>query len=69
LRDTLPIVVVLRAIRQEAKRNGMNLDVFPKAAGWYRLLYNDLKFVVHDTNYFNPFTNVCLTDMPWISGS
>jgi mediator of RNA polymerase II transcription subunit 14 len=43
LRDTLPIVVVLRAIRQEAKRNCMNLDVFPKAAGWYRLIYNDLK--------------------------
>lgn len=43
LRETLPIVVVLEAIRQEAKKNGMILDVFPKAAGWYRLLYTDLK--------------------------
>jgi len=54
LRDTLPIVVVLEAIRQEAKKNGITLDVFPKAAGWYRLLYSDLKFV-HDTTCIRPF--------------
>lgn len=43
LRDTLPIVVGLEAIRKEGKRNGRNLDIFAKAAGWYRLLYGDLK--------------------------
>ena len=70
LRDTLSIVVVLEAIRQEAQKKGMILDVYPKAAGWYRLLYNDLKFV-HDATNFRPFhfINTYLTDMAWISDS
>ncbi|KAF8972893.1 mediator complex subunit MED14-domain-containing protein [Flammula alnicola] len=43
LRDTLPIVVELEAIRRDGKQNGQNLDIFAKASGWYRLLYGDLK--------------------------
>jgi mediator of RNA polymerase II transcription subunit 14 len=46
LRDTLPIVVELEAIRKESKQNGWNFDIFAKAAGWYRLLYGDLKYVI-----------------------
>jgi hypothetical protein len=46
LRDTLPIVVELEAIRKEGRQRGRNLDIFAKAAGWYRLLYGDLKYVV-----------------------
>lgn len=46
LRDTLPIVVELEAIRKESKQNGRNFDIFAKAAGWYRLLYGDLKYVI-----------------------
>ena len=45
LRDTLPIVVELEVIRKEGKQRGRNLDIFAKAAGWYRLLYGDLKYV------------------------
>jgi mediator of RNA polymerase II transcription subunit 14 len=45
LRDTLPIVVELEAIRKEGRQKGRNLDIFAKAAGWYRLLYGDLKYV------------------------
>ncbi|KAF8813688.1 MED14-domain-containing protein [Phlegmacium glaucopus] len=43
LRDTLPIVIELEAIRKEGRQKGRNLDIFAKAAGWYRLLYGDLK--------------------------
>lgn len=42
LRDTLPIVVELESIRRSSKQ-GSCIDVFAKAAGWYRLLYTDLK--------------------------
>ena len=45
LRDTLPIVVELEVIRKEGRQRGRNLDIFAKAAGWYRLLYGDLKYV------------------------
>ena len=45
LRDTLPIVVELEVIRREGQQKGRNLDIFAKAAGWYRLLYGDLKYV------------------------
>jgi hypothetical protein len=45
LRDTLPIVVELEVIRKEGKQRGRNLDIFAKAAGWYRLLYGDLRYV------------------------
>lgn len=42
LRGTLPIVKVLEEIRRE---NEMSVDTFAKAAGWYRMLYGDLRFV------------------------
>jgi len=45
LRDTLPIVVELEEIRREGGETGKNLDIFAKGAGWYRLLYGDLKCV------------------------
>ena len=41
LRDTLPIVALLEKFRSEAVTRGSFLDSFPKAAGWYRLLYGD----------------------------
>ncbi|KDQ53591.1 hypothetical protein JAAARDRAFT_39281 [Jaapia argillacea MUCL 33604] len=43
LRDTLPIVVELEAIRRRGETERWNVDTFPKAAGWYRLLYGDLR--------------------------
>lgn len=47
LRDTLPIVVELDALRQASKSDNRHIDIFAKAAGWYRLLYGDLKYVRH----------------------
>jgi mediator of RNA polymerase II transcription subunit 14 len=41
LRDTLPVVALLETFRSEAVAKGTFLDSFPKAAGWYRLLYCD----------------------------
>ena len=59
LRDTLPIVVELETIRTEGRQMGRNLDIFAKAAGWYRLLYGDLKYVssitVVDFRFSLPF--------------
>lgn len=43
LRDTLPIVAELEDMRIRAERDGVNLDTFAKAAGWYRVLYGDLR--------------------------
>lgn len=50
LRDTLPIVVALEDIRLESFNGGASsskalagLDTFAKAAGWYRILYGDLR--------------------------
>ncbi|KAF8621558.1 hypothetical protein AX15_007725 [Amanita polypyramis BW_CC] len=43
LRDTLPIVVELDNIQNTSDREGHNVDTFAKAAGWYRILYGDLK--------------------------
>ncbi|KAF9497312.1 MED14-domain-containing protein [Pleurotus eryngii] len=50
LRDTLPIVVALEDIRLESFNSGASslkaltgLDTFAKAAGWYRVLYGDLR--------------------------
>ncbi|CAA7259201.1 unnamed protein product [Cyclocybe aegerita] len=43
LRDSLPIVVELEQIRRDGKKKGRNLDIFAKATGWYRLLYDDLR--------------------------
>ena len=45
LRDTLPIVAELEDMRIRAERDGVNLDTFAKAAGWYRVLYGDLRWV------------------------
>jgi len=45
LRETLPIVTVLEEIRQKSEVDGHSVDVFAKAAGWYRLLYGDLRSV------------------------
>jgi mediator of RNA polymerase II transcription subunit 14 len=45
LRETLPIVSVLEEIRQKSKAEGRSVDVFAKAAGWYRLLFGDLRYV------------------------
>lgn len=43
LRDTLPVVVELEDIRSTAFKTGQNIDVFPKAAGWFRILYGDFR--------------------------
>lgn len=43
LRETLPIVIELEEIRRKGRERGQNLDIFAKSAGWYRLLYGDLK--------------------------
>ncbi|KAL0581807.1 mediator complex subunit [Marasmius crinis-equi] len=46
LRDTLPIVIGLEEIRKECEDqdNKMSpVDTFAKSAGWYRLLYGDLR--------------------------
>jgi mediator of RNA polymerase II transcription subunit 14 len=41
LRETLPVVTELEEIRREC--GGVGVDVFAKAAGWYRMLYGDLR--------------------------
>ncbi|KAJ8076985.1 mediator complex subunit [Marasmius tenuissimus] len=46
LRDTLPIVAGLEEIRKDSEHqdNKMSpVDTFAKSAGWYRLLYGDLR--------------------------
>ncbi|KAF9453911.1 MED14-domain-containing protein [Macrolepiota fuliginosa MF-IS2] len=43
LRETLPVVAELEAIRRGEERRNRVVDTFPKAAGWYRLLYGDLR--------------------------
>lgn len=45
LRDTLHIAAELEAIRRESEREqGQSpVDTFAKAAGWYRLLFGDLR--------------------------
>ena len=43
LRDTLPIVLELQAIRENASNLGEIVDTFAKAAGWFRVLYGDLR--------------------------
>jgi mediator of RNA polymerase II transcription subunit 14 len=44
LRETLPIVTELEAIRREEEKANRVVDAYPKAAGWYRLLYGDLRY-------------------------
>ncbi|KAI0743387.1 MED14-domain-containing protein [Daedaleopsis nitida] len=43
LRETLPIVAELVDIRAAAARRGVCIDAFPKSAGWFRILYGDLR--------------------------
>ncbi|OCH90250.1 MED14-domain-containing protein [Obba rivulosa] len=43
LRDTLPIVTELEDIRHSAAEADVPVDVLPKAAGWFRVLYGDLR--------------------------
>ncbi|KAI5889049.1 MED14-domain-containing protein [Schizophyllum commune H4-8] len=46
LRDTLPIVQELEEIMWQSEQKGgmaASVDTFAKAAGWYRLLYGDLR--------------------------
>ncbi|KZT67209.1 MED14-domain-containing protein [Daedalea quercina L-15889] len=43
LRDSLSVVVELEDIRQMVTRAPENVDVFPKAAGWFRILYGDFR--------------------------
>lgn len=45
LRDTLPIVTELEDIRRNATGAGVPVDILPKAAGWFRVLYGDLRYV------------------------
>jgi len=44
LRDTLPIAKVLEEIRRDSNTT-RGPDWFAKSAGWYRLVYGDLRFV------------------------
>ncbi|KAI8975875.1 MED14-domain-containing protein [Trametes punicea] len=43
LRETLPIVAELEDIRVSAARSGACVDTFAKSAGWFRILYGDLR--------------------------
>lgn len=45
LRDTLPIVSELEDIREGASNGEFAVDTFAKAAGWYRVLYGDMRLV------------------------
>lgn len=54
LRNTLPVVIELEELRNspdedtnmEGSKERWSVDTFAKAAGWYRMLYSDLKWVV-----------------------
>ena len=43
LRETLPIVTQLEEIRVKAAQQGHLVDTFAKSAGWFRILYGDLR--------------------------
>ncbi|KAH8108107.1 mediator complex subunit MED14-domain-containing protein [Cristinia sonorae] len=43
LRETLPIVLELQAIQKRASEAGEPVDTFAKAAGWFRVLYGDMR--------------------------
>lgn len=53
LRDSLPLVCVVDSIRRGAESGRdkdavtVGVDVFAKAAGWFRVLYGDLRFVLY----------------------
>ena len=52
LRDSLPFVCVVDTIRRSAESGKdkdaltVGVDVFAKSAGWFRILYGDMRFVV-----------------------
>lgn len=65
LRDTLPVVVELEDIRSTAFKTGQNIDVFPKAAGWFRILYGDFRQVTNFVSVLRMIiTRRHLLDMP-----
>lgn len=68
LRDTLPIVIELEEIRLKSEKEGCSVDAYAKAAGWYRLLYGDLRFVILSLFVFTLINVFLRTDMPLISG-
>jgi mediator of RNA polymerase II transcription subunit 14 len=43
LRETLPIVAELEYIRVKAQKEGDCVETFAKTAGWFRVLYGDLR--------------------------
>lgn len=43
LRETLPIVAELEYIRVKAQQEGDSVETFAKTAGWFRVLYGDLR--------------------------
>lgn len=45
LRDTLPIVTELEYIRVTALKAGDNVETYAKTAGWFRVLFGDLRYV------------------------
>ena len=68
LRDTLPIVVELEEIRVNATKRGENVEIFPKAAGWYRILFGDLRRVsLAAHTWMHSLTHSLCLDMRWIS--
>lgn len=52
LRDSLPFVCVVDNIRRSAESGkdknalAVGVDVFAKAAGWFRILYGDMRYVL-----------------------
>lgn len=45
LRDTLPIVLTLQEIQDEAERESRNVDTFAKAVSWFRILFGDFRYI------------------------
>ncbi|EIN12028.1 MED14-domain-containing protein [Punctularia strigosozonata HHB-11173 SS5] len=43
LRETLPMAILMEEIKQMAAEAHVVIDVFPKAAAWYRILYGDFR--------------------------
>ena len=66
LRDTLPIVQELEEIMWQSEQKGgiaASVDTFAKAAGWYRLLYGDLR-CVYALPLYMTFPLTFVPDMP-----
>lgn len=43
LRDSLPIVAELEKFRQKSDRCSVAVDTFAKSAGWFRVIYGDMR--------------------------